>query len=219
MRFLQLATLLFVLVSCSAANAGIMFEFGQSDYIVAPGDTIEVELFLVQDDPIGDPVDLTIDGLFSVGVNVVFDVGAPSDPAVVLGKGSIIPDPVFDDQLLGEELFFDPGVSAGFIDSVNDIFSPVTGNRIRLGRLIFETGSTPGQVTTLSAQPFFPLQDFLIAGDSSFTSLDAFVTPGTATITVDATNSALIVPEASSLSSMMLVVGLAVARRRRKDGQ
>lgn len=111
MHRIHFICLLFILVSQPLAVAGLVLEFGEDDYVVSPNQIVEVDVFLVQDDPTGDPVDLSVDGLISAGISVFFDTTPPSDPATVPDLPSIMPDPAFNDTTLAAELFLDPGVS------------------------------------------------------------------------------------------------------------
>ena len=196
--------LTFVLIAIPAAhsNAGFVYSFGQSNYNVAANGTVDVEIYLLQSNPVGDPVDLSVDGLQSGGVNVFFDNMPPSQPAFVNSLADIVPNPQFDDTLFGEELFLTSGSSAGFVDGVNT--TPLTGNSIFLGTISFTAGGVVGEVTHLLATDL-RAQDDIIAGDAFFTPLDSLVGNGSATITVTA------VPEPSS--ALLLVLGATLFTR------
>jgi PEP-CTERM motif len=204
-----LTVFLFILYS-PAAFAGFVFSFGQSNYQVAPNQTLNVEVFLQQDTPAGDPVNLADVGIISGGVNVFFNMNAPSQPAIVSSLADITPNLLFNDTLLGEELFLVPGVSAGFVDGVDFFSPPLTGSKILLGTIRFTAGANPGDITTLLATDLRAGED-IIAGDIAFTPLDSFVGSGQATITVSA------VPEPGSF--VLLAIGASVAAMARKRRQ
>ena len=195
------------------ATADIIYAFDQSNYEVAPNGTVDVSVFLRQIAPsAGDPVDLGGDGIVSGGVRVFFNDTPPSDRAEVLALTDISPNPLFDEAFLGADFDLDPGVSAGFVDSVDDVFSPLTGSSILLGTFRFTAGSIAGEVTNLLATDFSGF-DETVGGDLAFTSLDNFIGQGTATITVAAA-----VPEPSTFLMLagIFVIGLGYRRRSAK---
>ena len=205
-----LAFLIAILSLSPLAYGDLIYSFGQSDYEVGAGELVDVSVFLTQTGDIsGDPVDLSTSGLFNGAVRVFFDDNPPSDRAQVLNESDISPNPLFDDTLFGPTIELDPGISAAMSDSVDDVFAPILGNRILIGTLTFSAGQIEGEVTNLRATDFGPLDD-VIAGDDDFTTLDAFIGDGFATITVSS------VPEPNS----MLLTGVACllfsARRRRR---
>ncbi|MCA9167151.1 MAG: hypothetical protein KDB23_05765 [Planctomycetales bacterium] len=182
----------------SRSAADLVYTFDQDEFRVAPHQSINIDVYLSQNDPTGDPVDLRTDGLFSGGVRVVFSENPPTEPATISSLLDITPNPLFDDNLLGEELFLEPGVSVGFVDGVADAFSPLKGTRILLGSLRFTAGGRPGDITTLIATDLRPTDD-TIAGDPNFTALDDLIRDGLAKITVAA------VPEPSSAIFLAIV--------------
>ena len=202
-----------ILIACSLVNqsvhAGFMYSFGQTNFDVVAGGTVDVPVYLLQVDAMGDPVNLTIDGIFSGGVRVFFNVTPPSDPAAVLSLADIVPNPMFDTDLPPD---FDlvVGESAGFVDSI-DFFSPaLMGNNILLGTFTFTAGNVIGEVTNLRAEDFSSAPNETIANDPFFTPLDNLIGTGGATITVTA------VPEPSSLTQFCVAAFAATLRRRRR---
>ncbi|MEM7311515.1 MAG: hypothetical protein AAF497_00045, partial [Planctomycetota bacterium] len=131
----NILALCLILLLAESATAGLTFTFDQSNYEVAPNATVQVQIYLEQTDAAGDPADLTVDGLVSGGVRVLFDENPPTDRAEVLNEFDITPNVDFDDTLLGPELELLPGTSAAFVDGVDDFFSPLTGTRILLGTM------------------------------------------------------------------------------------
>ena len=184
MKILASHALALVALTAQAQAASYIYEFDQDNYGVLPGQTVDVKVFLTQNDP--NPIDLTVDGLFSGGVRVIFGDNAPSDPAVVTSLSDITPNPAFDDTLLGEELFLEPGQSAALIDGVDDISAPLTGTSILLGTFRFTAGDIPSEVTNLRADDVRPdpFTDTLAGDFPTLTSLDESISPGFATITV-----------------------------------
>ncbi|MFK8115239.1 MAG: PEP-CTERM sorting domain-containing protein [Rubripirellula sp.] len=190
------------------ASAALVYSFSEANYEVTAGSTVDVTVFLQQQDATGDPIDLTIDGLVSAGVRVTFDTTPPSDRAEVLLEADITPNPLFDDTSFGPEFDLVAGESAGFVDSVDDVFAPITGNNILLGTFRFTAGSVIGEVTNVRAVDF-GIDDDTFAGDFDFTILDGAIGQGISTITVTA------VPEPSSLG-LLLVGGTVVVMSRRR---
>lgn len=195
-------------VTPTMASAALVYSFGQSNYTVAPGETVIVDVFLQQTDT---TTILTDEGLIGGGVRVFFDDSAPTEPAQVLSKTDIIPNPAFDDTFLGADLILDAGVSAGFEDSIHDTLSPLVGSRILLGSFVFTAGTIGGEVTNLTATDL-RTGDQNVAGD--FTGLDSMISNGAATITVDAT--AVPEPGSFALISVLGIVSMAVRSRRRR---
>ncbi len=201
MKRTALLLLMLTMLTSPSASAALIFSFDQANYVVQPGATVETQIFLTQTNP--DTV-LTTDGLFTGGVRVFFNDTPPTDPATVGSLADIQPSAAFDDMLLGPDLSLDPGISAGFVDSVAGPFAPIFGNSILLGTLTFTAGSVPGEVTNLRATDFDPSTADLVSGWGM--ELDALTTDGFATITTSAiTNSS--VPEPSSA----VIFGFAIA--------
>ncbi|MCG8653271.1 MAG: hypothetical protein MI861_25760 [Pirellulales bacterium] len=192
----------------SVAEGGLIYGFGQSNYLVGPGGQVDVDVFLQQT---GTDTILTDEGLLSAGVRVFFDEPPlPGDPAEVVSVADITPNPLFDESLL-EILDVTGGESAGLIDAVDFFSPPVTGDRILLGTFRFTAGNTAGEMTHLRATEFSPLFAETISGISN-TTLDSQILDGTATITVAA------VPEpASGVVCGMLLPAAVWFRRRAKQ--
>ncbi|QDV47457.1 hypothetical protein Enr13x_73660 [Stieleria neptunia] len=211
MKRTSLLFLILTIFVSPTASAGLIFTFDQANYIVQPGATVETQIFLTQTNP--DTV-LTTDGLFSGGVRVFFNDTPPTDPATVLSLADIQPSAAFDDLLLGPDLSLDPGISAGFVDSVADPFAPITGNSLLLGTLTFTAGNVPGEVTYLRATDFDPFTDDLISGWGI--ALDAQITDGFATITTSAITNSTVPEPSSALIFGFAIACLAFRRFRRK---
>jgi hypothetical protein len=127
-----------LLLPISLASADIIYEFGQSNYNVSVGGTVDVEIFLSQNDPLGtDPINLSMDGLASAGLRVFFNDTPPTDPAAVLSLADIAPSALFDNMFVDATLDLVPGESAAFADSVDFFSPPIPGPRILLGTLRF----------------------------------------------------------------------------------
>ncbi len=188
------------------AKADLVYTFGQSNYNVTANETVDVSVFLTQTSP--GPINLAVDGIISGSVRVIFNETPPSAPAAVLALADIIPNPQFDETLLGAEFELAPGVSAGFVDGVDDIFAPLTGNSVLLGTFRFTAGGVGGEVTNLRATDFRILDD-TIGGDFFLTAVDNSIADGFATITVVST-----IPEPSTMAiSSIALVGLMMRRR------
>ena len=197
-----------LLFMSSQAQADIVYQFDATNYSVAPGATVDVEVFIVQTgNTTNDPVDLSTDGLESAAVRVFFDGNPPTDRAEVLSTGNITFNPQFGDSAL-EQSDVMPGISAGLADSIDFVANPVTGTNILVGTFTFTAGLVPGEVTNLRATDFGVLDD-TIAGDANFTSLDDIIVDGVATITVTA------IPEPGSMI-FLAGIGLVIGLRRRR---
>ena len=196
-----------LLFMSSQAQADIVYQFDATNYSVAPGATVDVEVFIVQTgNTTNDPVDLSTDGLESAAVRVFFDGNPPTDRAEVLSTGNITFNPQFDDIAL-EQSDVMPGISAGIADSIF-VSNPVTGTNILVGTFTFTAGLVPGEVTNLRATDFGDFDD-TIAGDANFTALDDIIVDGVATITVTA------IPEPGSMI-FLAGIGLVIGLRRRR---
>ena len=197
-----------LLFMSSQAQADIVYQFDATNYSVAPGATVDVEVFIVQTgNTTNDPVDLSTDGLESAAVRVFFDGNPPTDRAEVLSTGNITFNPQFDDIAL-EQSDVVPGISAGLADSINFVANPVTGTNILVGTFTFTAGLVPGEVTNLRATDFGDFDD-TIAGDANLTALDDIIVDGVATITVTA------IPEPGSMI-FLAGIGLVIGLRRRR---
>ena len=197
-----------LLFMSSQAQADIVYQFDATNYSVAPGATVDVEVFIVQTgNTTNDPVDLSTDGLESAAVRVFFDGNPPTDRAEVLSTGNITFNPQFGDSAL-EQSDVMPGISAGLADSINFVANPVTGTNILVGTFTFTAGLVPGEVTNLRATDFGDFDD-TIAGDANLTALDDIIVDGVATITVTA------IPEPGSMI-FLAGIGLVIGLRRRR---
>jgi len=202
----------YLIVACvvfpSTSNAGVIYAFGQSNYNVAAGGSIDIDVYLQQ--TMGETI-LTNHGLFGASVNLFFnEPPVPSDPAEVLSDLDINPNLAFDDLVL-TQVFRDPGVSAGLV-GVLDLLSPaIKGSSIHLGTFSFTAGLVAGEVTKLRATDLSIFLDETIAGDG--TILDGLIVDGFSQITV---TSAAAVPEPASgtLAGTAVLIGWYLRRRR-----
>lgn len=205
---MMLRTLLVVtcmLMLHASSQAALVYTFDQSDYLVAPGDTVDVQVFLTQTDTTSI---LTDEGLSSAGVRVEFDLNQPIDRAEVLSLSNIISNPAFDENdplFTGSELV--PGHSAGLFDGISFLGTPVVGNSVLLGTFTFTSGAIGGEVTNLRATDFSAFTE-TVSGVVG-TPLDGMIGDGLATITVSA------IPEPSSVAMIGAAAVLVCLRRRR----
>lgn len=195
-------------LSTATTQAGLIYAFDQTNYEVAVNETVHVQVFLQQTGPIiGDPADLSVDGLVSGSVQIFFNDSPPTDPASVIAESDILPNPAFDESFFGPDIELISGVSAAFVDGVDDPFSPVTGTNILLGTFTFTGGSVIGEVTSLRTADWSGLDD-TIAGNAQ--ALDAFIGNATSTITTIAA-----VPEPSTFMLLFISAAFTTIRRRR----
>ena len=190
----------------SEGRADYIFTFDRTNYEVAPGETVDVEVSLTQITPV--PSDISLDGITDVGVRVFFNDSPPLDPARVFSIDDIIINPLFDnnDALVGNQKDLDSGVSAGFLGAI-DFGSPaLTGDSIVLGSFRFTAGNSVGEVTNLLVTDFSSA-DETFANDPTISVLDSFISSSTATITVSA------VPEPGSITLIVMASVLTVMIR------
>jgi hypothetical protein len=187
------------------------YAFDQPNYRVTAGGTVEVKLFLQEDDSAGGSAFLKNVGLIGAGVLVTFDDPTATQPAQVLSTADIFfnlsqfpgpPDPL---PLLTA------GVSAGLTEDVG-LEPPVKASgpgpvyQVCLGTLRFTAGNVAGDVTHLTAARTAADSQDDVGADLPPTVLDSLVQDGAATITVSGPAAA--VPEPSSF--MLLGIGAAL---------
>jgi hypothetical protein len=179
----------------AAARAGLLLEFGASNYSAAPGQGIEVPVFLTES---GTTI-LATDGLNGAGLFISFNLPARvSAPAQVT---AITVNPGVND--LDDFLFTSISPATGsttgsaelmFSIVLSDVLKPPVGSSsIRLGTFHFDAGLVPGQVTNLSTGIPTGGPQFL---SGTGQNLDSMITTSTATITVQGVTS---VPEPSGI--------------------
>ena len=205
--------LLITVLNPSTAQSALIYEFDQANYTIAPGGTVNVDVFLTQT---AATTLLADEGLRFAGVRVFFDTAPlPMDRAEVVAATDITPNPAFNDTdpfFTGQEVV--AGQSAGFLDGVALGTAPVTatGNRILLGTFTFTGGTIGGEVTNLRATDFSGFAE-TISGVNG-TTLDGTIGDGFATITVNSTASATVPEPSGLLFGLFAVTGLVVRRRR-----
>jgi hypothetical protein len=205
------AAVLGTLLCPAVAQADLMYRFDQANYVVAPGETVEVRVYLTETPG---TAFLTTEGLFSAGVRVSFgEPPVPSSPAQVVSLGDILPNPAFDEVVrsLG-------GDWAGLAQAalMNPTVFPNPGTtEILLGIFRFTAGLIPGEVTNLLATDLHPpLLTETVTGLG--TALDKLIGEGRATITVD--ESVAMIPEPSGLVLLATATLCLAGYRRRFRG-
>lgn len=203
--------------SASARAAAVYsLSAAQSNYTVAVGDTVDVQIFLVEQLGAGDTSELMGPdaGLISAGFRLTY--GA-SDPAQVLLANDIAPNPAFDS---GATLMKDavPG-SASLREDVDFGSPPAQGVEASPGVVslwlgTFRFTALVAGTTVVSVEDFDSDPQFIDFVTASFTDLDPAIQ--SSRFTINATNPG-VVPEPSSLAmAATAALGLvAVARRRR----
>ncbi|MEM0926858.1 MAG: hypothetical protein AAGJ83_12530 [Planctomycetota bacterium] len=190
----------------STAHAGLVVEFGRSEYFVAPGSTVSVDVFLTETSTTSI---LSTEGLFSFGFEIAFEseVGY-NDPAFVQSLSDIKKNDLFDAiPGIGEETTLSPGVSVGYADAVFFNDAPI-GSSILLGSVNFTAGDTANQITKLTLNDFSAMTDF-VAGNGN--GLDGDISLGAgARITT--------IPEPTS-GILMAVIAIAACCRRRTSNR
>jgi PEP-CTERM motif len=200
----------------NTGQAGYFFEFEHSNYLVNPGESVLVQLFIVQTAP--DDL-LSTEGLFSGFTQVTYNESPfASDPAQVGSAADITPNPLFN-FTAGLSVVHATSSAAGTASAPYGALIPVVAavDRILLGGYKFTAGSVAGEVTSLRASILDPSQANFVTG-VSFTVLDSFIVDGSSKITVNGSGPPPTVPEPASMA--MLGIGLSVAilyaRRGRK---
>lgn len=207
-----LLTVAAVTLLAPLASADFSFEFGQAEYLVNPGDVVEVELYLVEDPGGGI---LATDGLISALTKLTFNEAPFAvDPAQVATVGI---NPGFDFN--GDtDLTPATGSSVGTVELRPGVLlfpvtaPPATPDRILIATFSFVAGQAFGDVTSLKAD--------LLDADASF---ENYVTGGTQPIVIDRLirvgfSRIVTIPEPGSLAliGLGLPLGLLVVARRRR---
>jgi hypothetical protein len=204
-------------VSAESLHAAIQyrFRFDQAQYTVAPGGTVDVNVYLREEyDPLDSPL-LNTEGLGGAGVRI--DFGA-LPTAVVLSDSDIQPNNGLDffyvDQTSSSAGFsgfvlLGPALMATAAPGVNEIL---------LGSFTFTAGLIAGntQIEAIDFDPFF--DDNVTFGDNLTckppTALDALILPDSATITVAGNET---VPEPASMVAWLALSTSALAIRWRRN--
>ena len=218
----RVALAAFVLISAASPAAWAVptyeYVFDQTNYSVAPGGTVVVNVSLRETLGVGDTSLLNTEGLLGAGLLVRFDVPAiPSDRAEVLASADFDPQVGFDGPILKNLV---PASSAGFTAAIN-ITSPAvpaTGGpttfETLLGSFTFTAGLVPGEVTNLLATDWDTGTDDTIT-NLTLTILDGQIDDGAATITVQG-SLPVAVPEPASIALwLMFAAASLIAIRRR----
>jgi hypothetical protein len=201
-------------LASGSSRADFVLGFGQTNYLVGPGQGVDVSVFLSES---GTNI-LATDGLNSAGLVVSFNLPPMvSNPAQVT---SITPNPGVNDVDDFVTSSINPATASAagtaellFSVVLSDVLKPPPGSSsVLLGAFHFDAGSVPGQVTSLTVA--------IAPGGSQFLSgtgqaLDSMITTGTATITtlpVPEPSSGVFLVEAAALGLLCL----AGDRRRRK---
>jgi hypothetical protein len=179
------------------------YVFGQDNYPVSPGGTVDVQVYLQEtigqfDTPVLAPGSV---GLIAAGVRLeAGDPPQPSQPARVLSTFDILENPAFDfptPSLTGSNA----GLSLGTLLNPTVIGREQSAGvfRMLLGTFRFTAGSLPGESTPLRATDYDPGFDDVVTGDMRV--LDARpIYDGTATITVVPEPQALTLLAAAALA-------------------
>jgi hypothetical protein len=206
----------------SAPAATIAYVFDQSNYVVAPGGTVNVDVHLREIIGVGERSVLATDGLIGAGVRVFFDDPIPGSPAGVLSLTDISGNAQFD-LLPPLTDLGPPALSAGLLQFVDIVSPPVLASggpttfEILLGTFTFTAGATAGEVTAIRAVDF-GLSDDTVTG--ALVTLDALIATGNTTITVQGASAA--VPEPNSVvlvgAGVFALLAQRVRRRRSLPG-
>ena len=223
MRFsFSIALFMGTLIAAHKALADVQYQwvFDRDTYLVDPGGTIDVSIYLQETVGTGDVSLLDPAGnvgMFSLGLGVYFgDDPQPADPAKVLDPANIMPNPAFDDRGSVQTRVFD--TYATLVEPTTDI--PVFGDlygtntyRLLAGTFTFTAGSIEGEITPLRASDNSEKLDDSYPFPLDLDAIDALIGEGFAKIQTTS------VPEPSSivlLGIAALCVGGWHWRRRRK---
>lgn len=205
MRHLSILTLGLLAVA-SSARADLVLQFGQSNYDVAAGGLVKVDVYLTET---GTDL-LAANGLIGAGLLVNFNESPfAADPAQVTDVSpnpGVNPGPPDFDFLITSISPAGAGV-AGVAEldwglTVNTFFPPAGESSLLIGTFTFAAGSIVGDVTHLSTG-LSGLK--FVLGDGTDIDDTFGISPSSATIT--AIPSVIGVPEPASLG--LMIAGLA----------
>jgi hypothetical protein len=196
-------TLISCLFMTGPAQAGPIYSlvFDQSNYAVAPGASVTVQVLLREDDTTGGSAFLQNVGLIGAGVLVSFN-----DPAVAVRNiTDIHPNTAaFSDPTALFSTTLIPNVSAGLTENNGlgaAVIAPGSGPiyDIPIGTFTFTASNLQGHSTTIIASRTGPGSQDDVGADFPPTVLDDLVNPGSATITIQAT----VAPEPGTFGLMI----------------
>lgn len=201
-RLLVLCVVGVVLLSARAATAAVVssFVFDQADYLVAPGATVNVNVYWQQAVTGGESSVLAPSsgiGMYAQGVQVRWDDPmAPSQPAKVANADDIVDNSAFNDTGSMHRIASD---SYAQLSEVTDSLTFAYGSQMStgvwqqwIGTFSFTAGAVSGEVTHLLATRYVgPVQGGSYIVDANGNAYDGETAVATATITT--------IPEPSGL--------------------
>lgn len=208
------AVMAFCLVSKAEAQLSYEFRFGNSDYNVAPGSTVDIDFFLRETATGGSTPRLAPgngNGLFSYGLNIDFSSFTGTAGSTIASDTDVAINAIFDDFTANDVTLVGSSADVtGVTTNANgedgtEISTDVY--EILLGTATVTAGDE-GSVTTLT------LADHTDTGGvfstfADFFNVDAVATYGTANVNVVA------IPEPASGLILAGLAGVAMIRRRR----
>ena len=187
---LSFVACLFVCWSAVPVLAGVSYQyvFDRANYIVAPGGTVAVNVYLEETVGSGGTSILSDAGIgmFGAGVMLRFDDSPqPTDPARVLAASDIAGNTAFDQvaadvssvfALLAEDALLNPYVHGSLTGSTGQVY------RLLIGTFTLTSGTVSGEATPIQATRY---GSGVVNVDvtASGAPLDGLITAGTASVT------------------------------------